>query len=93
MQISHFCGGRLEWEKITSDLEILDMVSSQHIEFDTTPLQNYSRSLSKCTEAKQAVIRAEIVKLLHKVVIVRAQHEPGEFMSPIFIRPKKDVTS
>ena len=98
MQISHFRGGRLahfyhEWEKITSDREILDIVSGQRIEFDTTPLQNYRRSLSKCTEAEQAVIRAEIVKLLHKAVIVRAQHEPGEFISPIFVRPKKDGTS
>ena len=82
MQISHFRGGRLahfyhEWEKITSDREILDIVSGQSIEFDTTPLQNYPRSLSKCTEA----------------VIVRAQYEPGEFISPIFVRPKKDGTS
>ncbi|CAB4010938.1 Transposon Tf2-6 poly, partial [Paramuricea clavata] len=57
------------------------------------PLQNYPRSLSKCTEAEQAVIRAEIVKLLHKAVIIHVQHEPGEFISPIFVRPKKDGTS
>ncbi|CAB3997611.1 Enzymatic poly, partial [Paramuricea clavata] len=61
---------KVKWEKITSDREILDIVSGQRIEFDTMPLQNYPRSLSKCTEAEQAVIRAEIVKLLHKAVIV-----------------------
>ena len=98
MQISHFLCGRLahfyhEWEKITSDRKIFDIVSGQRIEFDTTPLQNYPISLSKCTEAEQDVIRAEIVKLLHKAAIVRAQHEPGEFISPIFVRPKKDGAS
>jgi hypothetical protein len=94
MQISHFRGGRLahfyhEWEKITSDREILDIVSGQRIEFDTTPLQNYPRSLSKCTEAEQAVIRAEIVKLLHKAVIVRAQHEPGDSYLQFLCAPKR----
>ena len=32
----------------------------------------------------------EIVKQLHKPAIVRAQHEPGEFISAIFVRPKMD---
>ena len=97
-QISHFKGGRLahfydEWAKITSDQEILDIVSGQRIEFDTRPLQYCPRSQSNYTEAEQAVIRSEIVKLLQKSVIVHTQHEPGEFVSPIFVRPKKDGTS
>jgi hypothetical protein len=97
-QISHFKGGRLahfydEWAKITSDREILDIVSGQRIEFDTRPLQYCPRSQSNYTEAEQAVIRSEIVKLLQKSVIVHTQHEPGEFVSPIFVRPKKDGTS
>jgi len=36
------------------------------------------------------VISTEIEKLLHKGVIVATGHEKGEFISPIFIRPKKD---
>ena len=98
LQINHFKGGRLahfchEWEKITSDREILDIVRGQRIEFDTEPFQNSPRSQSKFTDAEQAVIRSEISKLVNKSVIVRTQHEPGEFISSVFVRPKKDGTN
>ena len=36
------------------------------------------------------VISTEIEKLLQKGVIVAIRHEKGEFISPIFITPKKD---
>jgi len=36
------------------------------------------------------VIGTEIEKRLHKGVIVATGHEKGDFISPIFIRPKKD---
>ena len=95
LQIHHFKGGRLahflhEWEKITSDREILDIVKGQHIEFETEPFQKYMRSQSNYSDAEQSVIRSEITKLLSKSVIVCTQHEPGEFISPVFIRRKKD---
>ena len=79
-----------EWEKITSDREILDIVKGQHIEFETEPFQKYMRSQSNYSDAEQSVIRSEITKLLSKSVIVCTQHEPGEFISPVFIRRKKD---
>lgn len=93
-QIRHFKGGRLahlyhEWEKITSDREILDRVSGQRIEFETEPFQNCSRLQSRYTEAEEGVIQSEIKTLLEKSVIVHAQHESGEFISPVFTRPKK----
>ena len=98
LQIQHFKGGRLahfhhEWEKITSDREIIDIVRGQRIEFDTEPFQNSQRLPLQLTDAKQAVIRSEISKLINKSVIVRTQHEPGEFISPIFVRSKKDGTN
>ena len=39
-----------------------------------------------------SVVRTEIHKLLAKGVIVQSQHEPDEFISPIFLLPKKDGT-
>ena len=36
------------------------------------------------------IINTEIKKLLQKDVIIAIGHEKGEFISPIFIRPKKD---
>jgi len=35
-------------------------------------------------------VTSEINTLLEKAVIVKAHDEPGEFISPIFVRPKKD---
>ena len=61
LQIQHFKGGRLahfhhEWEKITSDHEILDIVRGQQIEFDTEPFQNSPHLHLQFTDAEQAVI-------------------------------------
>ena len=101
VQIQHFKGGRVahfckEWEKNTSDCEVLDIVRGQRIEFDTEPFQNSPRLQSNFTDApdaERAVIRSEISKLGEKSVIIRTQHEPGEFISSIFVRPKKDGTN
>jgi len=40
-------------------------------------------------QSEMDVISTEFEKLLHKGVIVATGHEKGEFISPIFIRPKK----
>ena len=98
VQIQHFKGGRVahfckEWEKITSDCEVLDIVRGQRIEFDTEPFQNSPRLQSNFTDAQRAVIRSEISKLVEKSVIIRTQHKPGEFISSILVRPKKDGTN
>ena len=39
-----------------------------------------------------SVVRTEIHKLLAKGVIAQSQHEPDEFISPIFLLPKKEGT-
>ena len=80
--MAHFCK---EWEKITSDHEILDIVRGQPIEFDTEPFQNPPRLQSKFTDAERAVIRSEINRLVDKSVTVCTQHEPGEFIPSIFV--------
>jgi hypothetical protein len=98
-QIASFQAGRIakfyaEWQKITSDPEILDMVRGTHIEFSTIPAQfRVPQQSSKFTQVEVTVIEAEISSLLSKGVIVHTNHEPNEFISPIFIRPKKDGTS
>ena len=78
------------WNELTSDPEILETVSSQRIEFNQNPVQlnlpvqpNYS-----CQQGQ--FIDSEIQSLLKKGVIVESTHEPNEYISPIFLRPKKD---
>lgn len=42
------------------------------------------------SEAQLLILDSEISKLLSKRVIVPTEHEPGEYISPIFLRDKKD---
>ena len=39
---------------------------------------------------EKEVIDLEISKLIKKGVVQESQHEPGEFINTIFVRPKKD---
>ena len=41
---------------------------------------------------EQEFIVAELQRLLSKEVIAASPHEPGEYISPIFVRPKGDGT-
>ena len=97
-QIASFEGGGIKWffshwQEITNDPEILDMVSGTHIEFQSIPTQTRPKTSSKFSPQECATIQAEISNLLRKSFIVQTHHAPGEFISPIFVRPKKDGTS
>ena len=78
-----------EWRKITSDSEVLQTVCREEIEFDNIPHQ-VKAPINKFSKAGQLAAEQEIQKLLSKGIIVTSSHEPGEFISPIFLRPKPD---
>ena len=44
---------------------------------------------TKLSEVQTESVDLEIIQLLKKGVIQPCQHEAGEFISPIFTRPKK----
>ena len=78
------------WAELTNDRYILDIVQTGlKLDFfhepDTFPLPK-----SKFNSTDQIIIQEEIKTLLQKQVIAMSVHEPGEFISPIFTRPKKD---
>ena len=91
-------GGRLEahvnnWAKLTSDRSILDAVTGYKIEFLPEcypPIQNKPVFQHKMSIVETNVIDSEISKLYQKGVIEQSHHERGQYISPIFIRPKKD---
>ena len=89
-------GGRLkqftsQWQCITSDPFILNSVKNYKIEFDNgEPMQFMPPKEINFTKPEQEVIDNEIDKLLTKGVISETTHCPGEYISTIFIRPKKD---
>ena len=81
-----------EWRTLTSDTEILETVTGQHIEFNETLVQ-INPPFQPCWGEKEAcIIDTEISDLLSKGVITESVHECDEFISTIFLRPKEDGT-
>lgn len=80
-----------KWQKITSDENILDIVQHCHIEFinNENPVNT---KIPNChfNSKEEEIIGLEIQKLLDMKVLKEVQHHPEEFLSPIFLRPKKD---
>ena len=76
------------WRKITSDSEVLQTVCGQEIEFINLPHQIKIPRENRFSEAEQLIVEQEIKKLLSKGIIATSAHEPDEFISPIFLRPK-----
>ena len=90
----HFIGGHIssrlhEWERITSDQFILDMVTGAKIQFTQEPVQ-YSFHIPRFSLTESELISTEIQSLLHKKVIVVSQPEVGDYVSPVFLVDKKD---
>ena len=78
------------WRSITSDPWLLDAIQHYHIEFDSFPVQTFVPKEIKFSPLEIIIIGLEIDKLLHKRAIEPCLHEKGEFISTIFITPKKD---
>ena len=96
-EASNFEGGRLQkfkeaWSHVTSDPEILSLVTGAKIEFDCTieSLPVLSRPQSTMNQSESTVIDCEVQKLLLKRVISQCEHDAGEVISTVFTRPKKD---
>lgn len=80
------------WKRLTSDPVILGIVQGCRIEFTETPYQQVEpREISFSKEEKDWV-DIELRKLYSKGVIVESVDEPRQFVSTIFLRPKKDNT-
>ena len=66
------------------------MVSGQYIKFSTQPSHRHPPPGKRSSGQEQVIITSEISSLLEKaVIIVESTHEPGEFISSVFVRPKK----
>ena len=75
---------------MTSDPEILDTVHGMHIKFNELPVQLESCLQTFIANKNHKLVDDEISSLIKKKVIVLSTHKPGEFVSPIFLRSKKD---
>lgn len=81
-----------EWEKLTSDDSILDIVKHCHLEFenDCVPSQTSLPHQIKFNNKECLYVKNEIDKLLKMEVIMEIDLENVEFVSTIFLRPKRN---
>ena len=93
---SNFIAGKISqyldnWRNITSDTNILNLVRGYALEFNRYPNQNKIPKPINFSEAECKVIDEEIELLLKKKVIEIVQdNDDDEFISNIFVRPKKN---
>ena len=78
-----------QWQEITHEEEILKMVVGVDIQLLDEPPSGQIHQAHFSREQSQA-IDVETEELLRKGVIIPCNHTEGEFISPIFIRSKKD---
>ena len=79
-----------EWEEITSNKFILDIVQGYLIEFISVPIQSSQPKQPKLDKHEEIALNVLLEELLQKRVIEKCAHEAGKFVSPVFLRPKKN---
>ena len=79
-----------EWEEITSNKFILDVVQGYVIEFISVLIQSSQPKQPKLEKHEEIALNALLEGLLQKRVIEKCAHEAGEFFSPVFLGPKKN---
>lgn len=79
-----------EWVKLTNDPTILNVVTGYKIEFSSIPVQSVEPRQSTFGANQLVFLHQELENLLAKGVVERSEHEAGEFISTVFLRPKKN---
>lgn len=77
------------WRKITSDINILEIITGYRIAFDTFPCQT-ATPFVQFSKGEEQIIATKTDKLFKKQVIEKTSHCQDEFISTVFTRPKKD---
>ena len=81
------------WKSLTSDRFILNIVRyGYQIEFITERCEECNRLPINFNSKEQEIISNLLSKFESKGIIVETEHEAGEIVSHIFIRPKPDGT-
>ena len=82
-----------KWTTLTKDKFILDIVQyGYEIEFESEPCEGCNRIPINFNGKEREIISNLLENFESKGVIVESEHEVGEILSYIFIRPKSDGT-
>ena len=94
-QVCLFHAGKLAnyldaWKTLTSNQEILTTITGKLTEFKDKPVQTITPAQPHWNGPKSKFLDNEIESPLLKGVITHSTHEPGEFISPVLLRDKRD---
>lgn len=79
------------WKMISSDSKILELVKGYSIEFQNTPFQRRNPKPINFSKTDLEIIDTEIKEFQSKKIIEEvSDHNENEFISNIFVRPKKN---
>ena len=81
-----------EWRRWTDDPIILDMIEHYHVEFDSSffEFKQEKTFQHKFNAVESEIIGNEIHKLVSMGVLKEVQQDADQFLSPLFVRPKKN---
>ena len=93
--VKNFQAGRLArhldfWHKLTKDKNVLSTVAGLTLEFIRLPVQKFIPSEYRHTDEEMKFLDSEIEKLLKKGIITKVKSQEVQYVSNIFLRPKKD---
>ena len=88
------CAGNLanhiaNWREITTDPWTLEAVSGYRLELASQPYQLFTPSPINFSDSESAAVQSEIQTLLDKGAIEHVEYTQGEFISTLFLVPKK----
>ena len=94
-KVNNFRAGQIrkhltEWERISNDDVILNMVKGVDIDFAEIPVQTSSVLQPRFSREQTQAISDEVQELLKAGVVTTCEHSDQEYISPVFVRPKKD---
>ena len=80
----------LRWHELTSDREVLDTAAGLPVELMEDLDTNNTFTQYPFKKEEHSFIQGEIQRLRDLGAVVQTTHEVGEYISPIFLRPKDD---
>ena len=80
----------INWKRLTMDKSILGFVTGYYIDFISPPLQSREPTRLMFTEVECNFVQQEIARLTDLCAITQSVTEPGQFISSIFLRPKRN---
>ena len=78
------------WKEITDNETVLDWVRGYKIEFSDNPVQIKAPRVIKFSDIESKFVEEKVAEFIDKGIVEQSSHCFGEYISNIFLRPKRD---